>query len=158
MLAIRLLRTGRKNQPFFKIVVTDKKNPPVGGRFVEEVGYWNPLTKERKLNKERIQYWLSVGAKPSDTVYNFLVSEDIIKGKKIPLHKTKKKKKEKAATTEKAETPEQGETPEKAAEEKKETGEEKTGISEKTTQEKEATKKEKEPEKAPKSTPKEESN
>ena len=39
MLVIRLLRTGKKNQPFFQIVVTDKRNPPRGGRFVEKVGY-----------------------------------------------------------------------------------------------------------------------
>lgn len=86
MLAIRLLRTGKKNQPTFKIVVTDKNNPPRGGRFVEEVGFYNPITKERKLKGERIQYWISKGAQPSDTVYNMLVSEKIVEGKKRPSH------------------------------------------------------------------------
>ena len=93
MLVIRLFRTGKKHQPFFKIVVTDKRRPPKGGRFVEEIGFVNPLTKEKKINKERAKYWLSVGAQPSDTVYNLLVSEKFVEGKKIPLHKKKKVKK-----------------------------------------------------------------
>jgi small subunit ribosomal protein S16 len=91
MLVIRLFRiVGKKNQPSFKIVVTDKKNPPRGGRFVEEVGFWNPLKKEKVLREDRIKYWLSVGAQPSLAVFNLLVSEKIIKGKKVPLHKIKK--------------------------------------------------------------------
>lgn len=91
MLVIRLFRIGKKNQPSFKIVVTDKRNPPRGGRFVEEVGFFNPLTKEKILKAERIKYWLSVGAKPSDTVYNLLISEKIIEGEKIKKHKKPKK-------------------------------------------------------------------
>ncbi|GAI12364.1 unnamed protein product [marine sediment metagenome] len=73
-------------------MVTDKRRPPRGGRFVEEVGFYNPLKKEKVLRGERIKYWLSKGAKPSDTVYNLLVSEKIIEGKKIPVHKVAKKK------------------------------------------------------------------
>lgn len=91
MLVIRLFRTGKKNQPSFKLVVTDKRRPPRAGRFVEEVGFYNPLTKEKILKKERIQYWLSVGAKPSPTIYNLLVSEKVIEDKKIPVHKKSKK-------------------------------------------------------------------
>ncbi len=90
MVVIRLFRVGKKNQPSFKIVVTDKRRPPRGGRFIEEVGFWNPLTKEKVLRQDRIKYWLSVGAKPSATVYNLLVSEKIIEGMKIPTHKVKK--------------------------------------------------------------------
>ena len=90
MLVIRLFRVGKKNQPSFKIVVTDKRRPPRAGRFVEEVGFWNPLVKEKVLKTERIKYWLSVGAKPSPTVFNLLISEKIIEGKKTPIHKVKK--------------------------------------------------------------------
>lgn len=93
MLTIRFFRTGKKHQPFFKIVVTDKRNAPRGGRFKEEVGFWNPLTKENSLKAERIKYWLSKGAKPSATAYNLFVKEGVIEGKKIPLHKKKKAKK-----------------------------------------------------------------
>ena len=89
MLAIRLFRTGKKNQPFYKIVVTDKKNAPHRGRFTESLGYLNPLTKEVKLNGERAKYWISVGAKPSDTIHNLLIKKGVIKGKKIALHQEK---------------------------------------------------------------------
>ena len=92
MLVIRLLRVGKINQPSFKMVVTDKRNPPRGGRFVEEVGNYNPLTKKRVLRKERIQYWLSKGAQPSSTVHNLLVKEGIIEARKIPVHKKAKAK------------------------------------------------------------------
>ena len=95
MLVIRLFRVGKKNQPFFKIVVTDKRKPPRAGRFVEELGNWNPLKKEKILKGDRIKYWLSCGAKPSPTIFNLLVSEKIIEGKKIPVHKKSKKTEEK---------------------------------------------------------------
>lgn len=90
MLVIRLMRTGKKNQPFFRFVVTEKKNPSTAGRTTEILGFYNPLTKEKKINTDRVKYWLSVGAKPSDTVFNVLVSEKIIEGKKIPQHKKSK--------------------------------------------------------------------
>ena len=93
MLVIRFFRVGKKNQPSFKIVVTDKRKPPRAGRYVEEVGFWNPLTKEKVLKPERVKYWLSVGAKPSPTVFNLLVSEKIVEGKKIDVHKKGKEKK-----------------------------------------------------------------
>ena len=83
MLVIRLFRVGKKNQPFFKIVVIDKRRAAKRGRFVEEVGFLNPLTKEKSLKKERIEYWMSVGAQPSDTLLNLLIKEGIVKGKKI---------------------------------------------------------------------------
>ena len=94
MLVIRFFRVGKRNQPTFKIVVTDKKNPPRGGKFVEEVGFWNPITKEKVLRAERIKYWLSVGAQPSESVHNLLVSEKIVRGEKIPVHEKKNEEKE----------------------------------------------------------------
>ena len=127
MLVIRFLRVGKKNQPSFKIVVTDKRRPPRGGRFVEELGFYNPLKKEKVLREERIKHWLSVGAKPSDTVYNLLVKEGIIEGKKISVHKKPKKEKpaeEKPITEEKPKEKEvlekKEEKVEKKVEEKKE--------------------------------------
>lgn len=91
MLVIRLFRIGKKNQPSFKIVVTDKRNAPRGGRFTEQVGFYNPLTKEKNLKKERIQYWISRGAKPSPTISNLLIREGISEGRKIAVHKKSKK-------------------------------------------------------------------
>jgi len=95
MLVIRLLRKSKKNQPSFKIVVTDKRKPPCAGRFVEEVGVYNPLTKSKVLKADRIKYWLSQGVKPSDTVYNLLIREKIVEGKKIPVRMKSKKEEEK---------------------------------------------------------------
>ncbi len=91
MLVIRLYRVGKKNQPSFKIVVTDKKKPPRKGRFVEEVGFYNSLKNQKTFKPDRIKYWLSVGAQPSATIHNMLVSAKIIEGKKTPVHKKSKK-------------------------------------------------------------------
>lgn len=92
MLVIRLQRTGRRNYPSFKIVVADKRNSSTAGRFVEEVGFYNPSTKEKILHKERITYWIGVGAQPSPTVHNMLVGDNIRTGTKIAKHKKLKSK------------------------------------------------------------------
>jgi small subunit ribosomal protein S16 len=92
MLTIRLTRKGKKNQPFFRVVVVDKRRSSKGGRAVEDLGYVNPLTKKRSLKKERVQYWISKGAQPSATIHNLLVLEKIIEGKKIHVSKLSKKK------------------------------------------------------------------
>ncbi|MCH8048690.1 30S ribosomal protein S16 [Patescibacteria group bacterium] len=99
MLTIRLQRRGKKNQPFFKIIVTEEKNSSTRGRSVEELGFYNPLTKERSLNGDRAKYWMSVGAQPSDTVYNMLVTDNVIEGKKRLKHKKSKKKEQETETT-----------------------------------------------------------
>jgi len=91
MLTIRFSRKGKKNQPFFKVVVVDKRRSAKGGRVIEFLGYVNPLTKKKSLEKERILHWISKGAQPSDTVHNLLITEKIIEGKKIPVAKVKKK-------------------------------------------------------------------
>lgn len=75
---IRLSRGGRKNLPFYSIVATNSTSPR-DSKFLEKLGTYNPLLKaddEKKitLNKERVEYWLSVGAIPSDRVANFLIS------------------------------------------------------------------------------------
>ena len=69
MLAIRMRRMGSKKRPFFRGVVTDSAAPR-DGRFVEVLGHYNPSTKPETLviDRERLAYWLSVGARPSDTV------------------------------------------------------------------------------------------
>jgi len=94
MLVIRFLRTGKKNQPSFRIVVTEKSRATKSGRFVERLGFWNPLTKQKTLNADRIKYWISKGACPSASVYNLLVKEKVLEGKKIPLQKKRKEKKD----------------------------------------------------------------
>ena len=73
MVKIRLKRMGMKKMPFYRLVVTDSRNPR-DGRFIEEVGYYNPLTEpvELNINEERAKYWLGVGAQPTDTVRGLL--------------------------------------------------------------------------------------
>ena len=96
MLTIRLTRKGKKNQPFFKVVVIDKRRSSKGGRAVEDVGYVNPLTKKRSFEKERILYWISKGAKPTASIHNLLVSDKIIEGEKIHVSGPSKKAREAA--------------------------------------------------------------
>jgi small subunit ribosomal protein S16 len=78
VLAIRLARIGKKKNPFYRVVVTEKTRPR-NGRFVEIVGTYDPLKNpaEIKLNAERIKYWLGCGAQPSDTVRSFLRNQKI---------------------------------------------------------------------------------
>lgn len=66
---IRLRRMGAKKSPFYRIVVADSRYPR-DGRFIEEIGYFNPVSNPEalKINEERAKYWLGVGAQPSDTV------------------------------------------------------------------------------------------
>lgn len=66
---IRLKRMGAKKAPFYRIVVSDSRTPR-DGRFIEEIGTYNPLTDpgEIHIDAERAQYWLGNGAQPSDTV------------------------------------------------------------------------------------------
>jgi small subunit ribosomal protein S16 len=73
VLMIRLSRIGKKKRPFYRVVVTEKTRPR-NGRFVEIVGTYDPQKNPAlvQLNNERVQYWLSKGAQPSDTVRSFL--------------------------------------------------------------------------------------
>ena len=70
---IRMRRMGSKRKPFYRIVVADSRMPR-DGRFIEEVGYYNPLINpdEVKLEEDKIFEWLEKGAQPSDTVRSLL--------------------------------------------------------------------------------------
>jgi small subunit ribosomal protein S16 len=114
MLTIRLFRVGKKNQPAYKIVVTDKRNAASRGRFVEEVGFYDPLTKQRNLKGDRVKYWLGQGAKTSDTVHNMLITDKVIEASKLPKHKIMPPKAEE--TTESASSADQAPKAETAPE------------------------------------------
>jgi small subunit ribosomal protein S16 len=106
MLKIRMQRTGRINMPSYRIVVVEHTASPKAGKFVEKVGSYNPKSKERHLNIERIKYWMSVGAQPSDTVHNMLVGAGALNAKKINvLPKYKEPVKEETAAAAPAEVP-----------------------------------------------------
>ncbi len=105
MLKIRFLKTGRKNQPFYQIVVTDSRNAPQGGRFIEKLGFFNPFTKEQRLDQDRIKHWLAVGAQSSGRVHNLLVDAKIIEGPKIDVGNRRAKDKKGAVEDSASERP-----------------------------------------------------
>jgi small subunit ribosomal protein S16 len=82
MVKIRLQRIGRRNDPHFRLIVTDAKRGPKSGKFIEILGSYSAKIGEVKIDKERAAYWLSVGAQPSETVHNFLVDQGVVKAKK----------------------------------------------------------------------------
>lgn len=83
MLKIRLQRVGRTNDPAFRVVVTDSKKAAKKSGYVEILGSYNARHGKPEIKADRVKYWMSVGAKPSDTVNNLLINEKIITGKKI---------------------------------------------------------------------------
>ncbi len=80
MVKIRLRRMGAKKAPFYRIIVADSRSPR-DGRFIEEVGYYNPMTNPPtiKLENEKIEKWLTSGAQPTETVKSILTKSGIIK-------------------------------------------------------------------------------
>jgi len=77
---IRMQRLGRKNRPFYRIAAIDQRTRR-NGRVIEALGTYDPIhpdaTKQIELNEERMKYWLSVGAKPSDTVRDMLAKRNM---------------------------------------------------------------------------------
>lgn len=90
MLKIRLQRIGRKNDPSFRVVLTDSKNGPKSGKFLEIIGSYNPKSGETVFQSDRVKYWMSQGAQVSETVHNTLVHQKIIDGKKVNVLPKKK--------------------------------------------------------------------
>ena len=69
---IRLMRIGKKKQPSYRVVVKEARSPR-SGEYIEQVGFYNPLgEKDVRFEMDRIKHWLSVGAKPTDTVKRLL--------------------------------------------------------------------------------------
>ncbi len=79
---IRMKRIGAKKRPFYRIVVADERSPR-DGKFIEEIGYYNPISEPKvfKIDSERVDYWIGVGAKPTTTVARLLKTdfEDLAK-------------------------------------------------------------------------------
>jgi small subunit ribosomal protein S16 len=84
MLIIRLQRVGKRNEPTFRIVLTDSKNGPKSGKFLEILGSYDARDKnESKVNGDRVKELIAQGAQLSDTVRNFLITKGVIEGKKV---------------------------------------------------------------------------
>lgn len=106
-LKIRLARGGSKKRPFYRVVVAEATSPR-DGRFVEKIGTYNPLLEQGHaerlvINKERAQYWLSVGAQPSDRVVSFLSNLGLVAASSKREQTLKSRPKKKAQERLKAE-------------------------------------------------------
>ena len=128
MVRIKLQRIGKKKEPHFRLIVQEKAKDP-HNKSIEIIGWLNPRSKEKDIKKDRAEYWLSVGAQPTDSVYNLFVAEGIIKGDKKKTFTVSKKRQSKIdskkATEEAKNAPaeapvEEDKTEEKPAEEKAE--------------------------------------
>lgn len=93
MLVIRFQRIGKKHEPHYRMVVSEKREK-LGAPPTEDLGSYNPKTKAVTLNKERAQYWLQKGAQPSATVHNLLVKEGLMSAPKIQFRFPVKAKEE----------------------------------------------------------------
>ena len=90
--SLRLSRGGSKKRPYYRIVAADIRSPR-DGRYLERLGTYNPM--KQKNDPERIKYWLSVGAKPTDRVTKFLANEGLTKKPSIPKQTKQDKPKKK---------------------------------------------------------------
>ncbi len=101
MLAIKLQRIGKKHQPSYRLVVAERRSkmaaPPV-----EDLGSYQPTKKAAAFKKDRISYWLGVGAQPTTTAHNLLVAQGIVATRKMAVKMKKPAKTETPAVAEAA--------------------------------------------------------
>lgn len=80
---MRLQRVGRKNDPSYRIVVTDKRTGPKSGKHIDLLGSYNPKLSQFQIDADKAKEWIGKGVQLSDTLHNMLVDKKIIEGKKI---------------------------------------------------------------------------
>lgn len=97
MLMIRFQRTGRTNDPAFRIVVLEKERAAKAGNIVELLGTYNPRSKAITLDEDQVKYWISQGAQPTDSIRNLLITKKVIEGKKVNVLPKKSPQKSEAA-------------------------------------------------------------
>jgi small subunit ribosomal protein S16 len=87
---IRLRRMGAKKNPFYRIVVADSRSPR-NGKFIEELGYYDPLTEPKKVvvDAEKVNSWIENGAKPTDTVDRLFKENSVYEVKKEEVEEEK---------------------------------------------------------------------
>lgn len=90
MLKMRLQRRGKKNYATYRIVVAEH-TAPIKGRFIDDLGYYNPHDKKFVVDAEKVSAWIEKGAQASPTVHNLLINHKVIKGEKKLSWRPKKK-------------------------------------------------------------------
>lgn len=85
MLMIRFQRIGRKNDPAFRMLVLEKASGPKAGTYVDQVGTYNPKTKQFAADGEKIKGWMAKGAQVSPSLMNLLITKGILEGKKTAV-------------------------------------------------------------------------
>ena len=78
MLTIRLQRVGRKNDPSFRLIVTDSRRGSRSGKYLETLGFYDPRKKRIDLKAERVKHWLANGSKTSRTAYDILAKNGLL--------------------------------------------------------------------------------
>jgi len=148
MLKIRLQRIGKKKKPAYRFVVSESSKD-MYGKHLEILGHYNPFTKVIEVKKDRILYWISVGAQSSPTVHNLLVDQNVIEADKVKASKARKKKKSEDKSEEPkvaAKPADESKKPEEKGEEKKEpAGDDKKEVKPEVKGEKGEEKKEEKP-------------
>lgn len=118
MLSIRFVRKGKKKYPTYRIIVMEKGRNPQSD-YLENLGAYNPHTKEKNIDADRVKYWISQGAQPTATAHNLLVTNGILTEEKVRAGKSKPGKKKRALIA----TKQAEETAAKKAEEAKKAAE-----------------------------------
>ena len=122
MVRIRLKRQGRKKRPFYRVVVTDIRNRR-DGKPIEELGFYNPMNKELKLNKKLAEEWMAKGAIPTETALRLinkadangeLIKLEVVKKERLSKKAKAKQEEEKKAKEEAAAAPKEEPKPEEA--------------------------------------------
>src|SRR3989344_3170634 len=118
MLKIRLARVGKRKKPTFRFIVSEQSRDTFG-KALEILGHYNPFSKVCEVNKERILYWFSQGAKASPTAHNLLVDQNVISGAKVKASKAGKKNETQAPAAGQAENKSEEKPAETAVKENK---------------------------------------
>jgi small subunit ribosomal protein S16 len=84
MLRIRLQRRGKRGYATYRVVLADG-HAPIKGKFIEDLGHYNPHTDSFVVDAKSVNEWIKKGAHPSDTVYNLLITHKVISGEKKKL-------------------------------------------------------------------------
>ena len=108
------MRIGKKGQAYFRVVVQEQRSKNKG-KYLEDLGSWNPHQNIFNVKEERTKHWLSSGAQPSDTVHNFLVDRGLIEGPKVKKVRVKPRREAVGAPTVASEKKEEERKPREAA-------------------------------------------